>query len=324
MAGAARAERSLAASRTTRILLLGGSGQVGSALLSRLAEWGEVTAPRRSQLDLGSAPALREAVRALQPAIVVNAAAYTAVDRAEAEPEFALRVNADAPAILAEEARRCGAILLHYSTDYVFDGAKTTPYGEEDATGPLNVYGRSKLLGEERVAAASGAWFIVRTGWVYAARGRNFLLTLLRRGGEQETLKVVADQVGTPTPAAAVAEATLDILRACRGPGAYERAQSLAGIYHAGCAGQASWFQFARAIFSEAGSAGLGATLKVAQVLPITSAEYAAAASRPRYSVLSKEKIARTFGFQPPRWEDGLAEVMRQVAGRAPAQEAAR
>ncbi|HXZ27093.1 MAG TPA: dTDP-4-dehydrorhamnose reductase, partial [Terriglobales bacterium] len=266
--------------------MLGGGGQVGSALLPGLAELGEVSAPGHSQLDLGSAPALRKAVRALQPAIVVNAAAYTAVDRAEAEPEFALRVNADAPAILAEEARRCGAVLLHYSTDYVFDGAKTTPYDEEDATGPLNVYGRSKLLGEEGVAAVGGAWFILRTGWVYAARGNNFLLTILRRGAEQETLAVVEDQVGTPTPAAVVARATLDVLRACRGQNAYECAQGRSGIYHAGCAGQASWFQFALAILAEAGSAGLGATLKVAQVLPITSAEYAAAALRPRYSVL--------------------------------------
>ncbi len=310
-------EGALPASRTTRILLTGGSGQVGSALLPRLDELGEVSAPSRSQLDLDSEPALRAAVRALHPAVIVNAAAYTAVDRAEAEPELALRVNADAPAILAEEARRCEAILLHYSTDYVFDGTKTTPYREEDAAAPLNVYGRTKLLGEQRVAAAGGAYFVLRTGWVYAARGKNFLLTMLRRAAAQETLRVVEDQVGTPTSAEVVAQATLGILRRCwQAADRYAYARDLAGILHASCAGQASWFEFALSIFAEGRNAGLGDGFKAAQVLPITTAEYPTAAQRPRYSVLSKDKITHVFGFQPPPWRDSLAQVMQQYAHR--------
>lgn len=287
---------------------------------------GEVYAPTHAQVDLGSEPAIRAALRAFEPALVINAAAHTAVDQAESEPELAQRVNAAAPAVLAQEAARLRAILVHYSTDYVFDGSKRTPYQEDDPTSPLNVYGRTKREGEQGVAAVGGAYFILRTGWVYASRGRNFLVTMLRLGAEREALRVVDDQVGTPTPADVVAEATLNLLQRCRGQasGPYEFARSLAGIYHAGCGGQASWYQFALSIFAEARNAGLEARLRVAQVVPISSEEYPAVARRPRYSVLAKDKIARAFGFQPPSWEDGLARVMRQYAHSATREESAR
>ena len=308
------------------MLLTGGSGQVGRALFPLLKELGEVFAPSRSQLDLSSESSLRAAVRTFEPSIIVNAAAHTAVDRAESEPELAQRINGDAPAILAEEALRLHSLLVHYSTDYVFDGTKRTPYREDDPTGPLNVYGRTKLLGEQGVAAAGGAYFVLRTGWVYASRGRNFLLTMLRLGAEREELRVVDDQVGTPTPADSLADATLNILeRVCGGSSdAYESARSLSGIYHAGCEGEVSWFQFALAIFTQARNSDLGARLKVSQVLPISTEEHPTAAQRPRYSVLSKEKIRRTFHLEPVSWQDGLARVMHQCAQPAPMKESMR
>lgn len=299
-----------------RVLLTGGSGQVGSALLPLLREMGEVYAPSHAQLDLGSGQALRDAVRAFEPRLVINAAADTLVDRAEAEPEAARRVNADAPAILAQEAVRRRAILVHYSTDYVFDGSRRSPYKEDDPTGPLNVYGRTKLEGDQGVAAAGGAYFVLRTGWIYASRGRNFLATMLRLGAEREVLRVVDDQVGTPTPAPVVAQATIEILRRCweQAAGAYEWARGLAGIYHAGCAGQTSWYRFALAIFEEARERGLEARLRVREVVPITSEQFPTAAQRPRYSVLSKEKIQRAFGIQPPDWQEELRRVMQECA----------
>lgn len=296
----------------TRILLLGRTGQVGSELLPRLNAFAEVIAPDRSQLDLASEDSLRSTVRSIRPAIIINAAAYTAVDRAESEPELAARINAVAPAVLAQEARNCGAFLIHYSTDYVFDGGKRTPYLEQDVPAPLNQYGRSKLAGEQDVMRVGGVYFILRTSWVYAARGSNFLLTMLKLGRERETLRVVNDQTGSPTSAAVIADATISILQKCRASETYESMRPFAGIYHLTCSGETTWFEFARAIFAEAQKLGLGDNLKVKEVVPISTAEYNAAARRPLYSVLSTEKFKSVFNFEPPHWSDVLPEVLRE------------
>jgi dTDP-4-dehydrorhamnose reductase len=305
----------LSKSQKIRILLIGASGQVGFELQSRLPAFGEVIAPVRAQLDLGSEDSIREVVRSSQPAIIVNAAAYTAVDRAETERELAMRVNGIAPGILAEEAKRCRAILLHYSTDYVFDGQKNVPYLEEDQTAPLNEYGRTKLIGEQRMAAIGGAYVILRTSWVYAPRGGNFLLTMLRRGAESDSLRIVDDQTGSPTSAAAIGDATLAVLQNClkRDSNSYDYVRELCGVYHASCSGQTSWHGFARSIFEEAKKTELGPKLKVQQVVPISTEEYPTPARRPRYSVLSNEKRLRTFNFQLPDWRDCLNKVMRQL-----------
>lgn len=301
----------------TRILLLGRTGQVGSELLSRLNAFAEVIAPDRSQLDLASEDSIRFTVQSVRPAFIINAAAYTAVDRAESELELATRINAVAPAVFAQEARSCGAILIHYSTDYVFDGTKRMPYLEHDVTAPLNQYGRSKLAGEQEVMRVGGVYFILRTSWVYAARGSNFLLTMLKLGRERETLRVVNDQKGTPTSASVIADATIAILRECQALETYDRMLPLAGIYHLTCGGDTTWFEFARAIFAEAQRLGLGENLKVKEVVPISTADYNAPARRPLYSVLSTRKFRSVFHFEAPDWRDTLSEVLRDVIPKA-------
>lgn len=281
-------------------------------MLGRLSLLGEVVALSRSELDLAEPEAIRRTVRLIRPDIIVNAAAYTAVDRAETEPDVAMQVNGAAPGILAEEAKYLRALLVHYSTDYVFDGSKRSPYLEEDATQPLNQYGKSKLAGEREVAKAGGAYFILRTSWVYAARGSNFLLKMLQLGSEREVIRVVSDQIGSPTPASVVADATMAVLMRCSG---FEAAQHVSGIYHATCDGQTSWFEFARAIFAQAEENGL-AGLKVKEVLPISTNEFPSSCRRPSYSVLSCNKIEQTFAFRTPDWREELTKVMRLIAGR--------
>ena len=294
-----------------RILLLGRTGQVGSELLPRLSTFGEVIAPGRSQLDLASEEAIRSTVRSIRPAIIINAAAYTAVDRAESEPELATRINAVAPAVLAQEARKCGAILIHYSTDYVFDGNKGAPYVEQDVPAPLNQYGRSKLTGEQDMMSAGGVYFILRTSWVYAERGSNFLLTMLTLGRERESLRIVNDQTGAPTSATVIADATISVLRKCQAPGSHESMNPFAGIYHLTCSGETTWFEFARAIFAETRKLGTGEEFKVKEVIPISTSEYGAPAQRPLYSVLSTEKFQSIFDFAPPHWHNALLDVLR-------------
>lgn len=270
-----------------------------------------MVALNRSQLDLARADSIRDAVRSTCPNIIVNAAAYTAVDRAETETELAMQVNAIGPGILAEEAKRCRALLVHYSTDYVFDGSKRCPYTEQDATHPLNQYGKTKLTGEQNVAQAGGAHFILRTSWVYAPRGSNFLLKMLQLGSERESLRVVSDQTGSPTPASLVADATMSILR--RFCTAQKDAPDLSGIYHVACSGETSWFQFAQAIFAHARKS-TPAHLKIRETLPISTEEFPSPCQRPRYSVLSCEKIAQTFAFRAPEWQKELSGVMRLIA----------
>ena len=273
-----------------RILLTGAGGQVGWELKSTLAALGEVQAFDRAQLDLADTPRLIAAVRAMQPDAIVNAAAYTAVDKAETEREAAFAVNAMAPRVLAQEARRAGALLVHYSTDYVFDGGKATPYLEHDPTGPVSVYGESKLAGEQAIAASGCRHLILRTSWVYGPRGRNFLLTMLRLARERPELRVVDDQVGAPTSSLEIARATATLL-----------AKGALGLYHMTAAGETSWCGFARAILARAGLA--------TPVVAIRTADYPTPAKRPRNSRLDCSRLRADHGVALAPWEDALAEV---------------
>ena len=288
-----------------KILLLGATGQIGNALRRTLLPLGSVTAPSRAQADLANLDGLRALLQAQAPDLLVNAAACTAVDQAENDPAPARRVNAEAVAVLAAHARQSGALLVHYSTDYVFDGQGTRPYLPDDATAPLGVYGRSKRDGEEAVRAAGGRHLIFRTAWVYAAHGHNFLRTMLRVGRERDELRVVADQIGTPTPAALIADATA---RALRHPG------GLSGIWHLTASGQTSWHGFAEEIFRQALAAGM--IERAPQVTPITTAEYPTPARRPAYSCLDTSSLEADFGIELPDWRDGVGKVLRELAQR--------
>jgi dTDP-4-dehydrorhamnose reductase len=286
------------------ILLLGGTGQIGFELRRALAPLSPVIAPRRAELDLAQLPALPAFLRACAPAIIVNAAAYTAVDAAERNRAEAFVLNAEMPAILAEEARRSSIPLVHYSTDYVFDGRRPSPYVETDAAAPLNVYGESKREGELAVVAGGGPHLILRTSWIYAARGRNFLLTIRRLAAEREELAVVDDQTGAPTWARMVAEATAQILAQCRAPdGSFDLA-SCSGIFHLSAAGATTWHGFAAAILGASAAPRLRA---------ITSEAFGRVALRPRYSVLSNAAFQRTFGLALPSWEEQLRLCLEEL-----------
>jgi len=278
-----------------KILLTGREGQVGWELQRSLAALGDVVATNRHELDLRDSTAMRRSVREARPDIIVNAAAYTAVDNAESERDIATQVNAIAPAILAEQAKLLGALLVHYSTDYVFDGSKQAPYKEEDTPNPLSVYGRTKLEGEQAIAASKCRHLIFRTSWVYAPRGRNFLLAILKAAREKPELRVVDDQFGAPTSSAAIAEATARVLRA-GGP---------EGLYHMSAGGRTSWFNFAHAILHKLAIA--------TPVIPIRSDQYPAKAIRPRNSVLDNARLKQAFDVSLPGWESQLEQVVSQV-----------
>jgi dTDP-4-dehydrorhamnose reductase len=279
-----------------KILLTGASGQVGYELLRSLQGLGEVIAPDRRQMDLADLDQVRAVLRAVRPDLIVNPAAYTAVDQAEAEPELAHRVNALAPAVMAAEAKLLGAAMVHYSTDYVFDGSKAGPYVETDPTAPLNVYGQSKLAGEQALAAAGIPHLILRTSWVYGMRGKNFLLTMLRLAKERDQLRVVADQVGAPTWSRTIADSTALILAQGKAGGAHWwRAHS--GIYHLSAQGQTSWYGFTEEIVAAAGL--------VCELIPIGSADYPTPAPRPRNSVMSSDKLIAAF-CRLPEWRAAL------------------
>ncbi|GAB6041067.1 dTDP-4-dehydrorhamnose reductase [Endothiovibrio diazotrophicus] len=290
------------------ILLLGASGQVGWELQRTLATLGAVVAPGASgalpkalpRVDLSDAAALRAVVAEVRPALIVNAAAYTAVDRAEEEPALAEAINTIAPGVLAEEAKRCGCALVHYSTDYVFDGAANRPYREDDPTAPQGVYGRTKLAGEEAVRAVGGDHLILRTAWVYGLRGHNFLRTMLRLGGERERLAVVDDQRGTPTWSRAIAEATAQVVAQ---PGALSER---GGTYHLTCDGETTWHGFAAAIFRRAPHLEGAAPPALRELKAITTAEYPTPARRPAYSVLDNGRLEEAFGVRLPPWERAL------------------
>ncbi len=280
------------------ILLTGADGQLGWELARTLGPLGEVHACARTHLDVTNADAVREVVARLKPDVIVNAAAYTAVDRAESEEVSAMLVNARAPRLLAEEAEKLGAWLLHYSTDYVFDGAKRAAYREDDEPNPLSAYGRSKLAGEQAIVAAASRHLIFRVSWLYGNHGNNFLRSMLELGAARDAFGVVADQQGAPTWHRLVAEATAIVLGQLRSA-AHPR--SVSGIYHLTCSGHASWFDFAQAIF-DAYEPSRRPTL-----MPLTTEQYAATAQRPRNSFLANDKIRAKFGIVMPSWRDALA-----------------
>ena len=292
--------------------MTGADGQVGRALLSQFANTAELIACNRQSLDLSNLDQIRARIREARPEIIINAGAYTAVDRAESERDLAMTINGQAPGILAEEAKQIGALLIHYSTDYVFDGSKAGPWLEDDLTNPLSVYGASKLLGEEAIRAAGGRYLIFRTSWVYAPEGKNFLLTMLRLGRERDSLNVVDDQIGAPTTAAELARATdeiaTDILNSKFGP-----ESNWAGTYHMTCSGAVSWCGFVRAIFERAPEL-LGGKKPV--VNPIKTSEYPTPAKRPLNSVLSNEKLQQRFGVSLAGWQLALDRILNTISSQ--------
>lgn len=297
-----------------RILLLGAAGQLGSALHRTLASSADVLACDRHRADLTRTDDLRTLVRDTHPDVVLNAAAYTAVDRAESEPDLAAAVNAVAPRVLAEEAQRAHALLVHYSTDYVFDGSKVGAWTESDPTIPLNVYGATKLAGEEAIAEVGGPHLIFRTSWVYAPRGNNFLLSLLRLAQTQPTLQVVDDQIGAPTPAAVLAEATRSILVRILDKQLVPTS-SWSGIYHMTCADSVSRFGFAEAIFHQLQSLN---GIPFPNLIPIASVDYPERVCRPRNCILSNQKLHDRFEITLPAWPEALSTTMSQLPPPAP------
>ncbi|MGP8055422.1 MAG: dTDP-4-dehydrorhamnose reductase [Limisphaerales bacterium] len=288
-----------------KILLIGKNGQVGWDLHRTLAPLAEVVAVDYPEINFTNVPALRQFVAATRPSVVVNAAAYTAVDKAETETELCRQVNAVAPGILAEEAKKLGALMVHYSTDYIFDGTKTWHYVETDAPNPLGAYGRSKLEGDLAVKASGADHLIFRLCWVYGARGQNFMLTMQRLAREREKLRVVADQFGCPTWSRMIAETTALALKQVLA-GADRSAYN--GEYHLAAGGQASWHEFASRIIELMPEA----ERKCRAVEKITTAEYPMPAKRPAYSVLDCGKLQKTFGLRLPNWETSLRQVLDQ------------
>jgi dTDP-4-dehydrorhamnose reductase len=292
-----------------RILIMGKNGQVGWELQRTLACLGEVIALDRQTMDLAKPESVKATIREIKPNLIVNAAAYTAVDKAESEPELAMAVNGIAPGIMAEEAKRLGALLVYYSTDYVFDGTKTSPYTEEDLPNPLNVYGRTKLVGEQAIQAVGGAHLIFRTSWVYGNRGKNFLLSVLRLASERDELRIVDDQVGAPTWSRIIAETTALALASCLGGMPNRVSESeLSGVYHLTAGGKTSWFGFAKAILHRS---QLSTSRKLT---PIPSSDYPLPAKRPANSVLSNSKLLQVFHLNNPDWDVGLSLCLQQAA----------
>ncbi len=283
-----------------KILVTGRGGQVGRELSRSLQPLGDVVALDRGAMDLANPDSIRRAIETVKPAVIVNAAAYTAVDRAEDEPDLANAVNAAGPALLAEEARHLGALLLHYSTDYVFDGEKPGPYTESDPTNPKGAYGRSKLEGERLVAGSGCRHIILRTSWVYAERGRNFLLTIRRLASERPELRVVDDQHGAPTSAPAIADATTVII------GLALQGKGEEGLFHLTASGRTSWYEFARLIVARLGP-------NQPRVLPIPTDQYPTRARRPQNSCLDNSRVRRAFGVHMAPWDEEAARILRHL-----------
>ncbi len=300
-----------------RILLLGPQGQVGWELRRSLQALGDVVAVGRSPsafekrtIDLADADALRKLVQDVKPHVIVNAAAYTAVDKSEEEPELAMAVNGVAPGILAEEAKHLRSGLVHYSTDYVFDGSGDRPWREEDKPAPINTYGQTKLAGEEAIGAAGAGHLILRVSWVHGVHGANFVKTMLRLGGQRPELSIVSDQIGAPTSARVIADATAQILAQCH-PDASGDLRERGGILHLTCGGETNWYEYALEIFRQARERGLN--LKVQQVKPIPTTAYPVPAKRPLNSRMNCNKLAERFHLIPPDWQTALWHVMEEL-----------
>lgn len=287
-----------------KVLITGRNGQVAQALLSSLAGLGELTCLGRAELDLSDVQAIRQRVRTLRPDLIINAAAYTAVDQAETDADNAFAINAVAPGVLAEEAKALGVPLIHYSTDYVFDGSKASPYREDDEPQPLGVYGQSKLAGEQAITAAGGDYLILRTSWVYSLYGRNFLLTMQRLLQEREELRVVSDQVGAPTWAGTIADTTRALIEQWQQgtPGPW-------GTYHLTGLGETSWFGFAEAIGEQLRSTGK----PCARLVPIASSEYPTPAQRPLNSRLDCSRLQTAWNVRLPTWQGALADCLNNA-----------
>lgn len=284
-----------------KILLTGKTGQIGGELNNVLKDMGELVAVGREQLDLAQIDSIESTVLDIQPDIIVNTAAYTAVDKAEEESDLAMTVNAVAPGVLAKAAKKAGAGLIHYSTDHVFEGRSNTPYREEDATGPLSVYGKSKLAGENAIVEAGIPYLILRTAWVYSLQGKSFLKTITKLAAERDTLRIVDDQIGAPTWARSIALATRKILEQYlkNGP-----EPSLSGIFHLTCQGKTSWYGFAKEILNLSGAS------QNTELLPIPTSDYPTPAARPPYSLLCNEKVKKVFAIEMPHWHDTIKNCL--------------
>lgn len=288
-----------------RVLVTGAGGQVGAEVVRELAGIAEVVAHDRKTLDLARPDAIVARIREARPDVIVNAGAYTAVDRAETDEDLASTVNGVAPGIIAGEAKRAGALLVHFSTDYVFDGTAERPYVETDPVNPLGAYGRTKLAGERAVAASGCAHVTLRTSWVYGPRGKNFMLTMLRLAATQPELRVVDDQRGAPTTGRQLARVVGALVSDVG------RAKDAGGLYHASAAGETTWFRFAQAIFALRARTRQGFTAP--RLIPIATSEYPTPARRPAYSVLSSDKLARSLGVRIPDWRAGLEEALSDL-----------
>lgn len=293
-----------------KILLTGKHGQVGFELQRALAPLGEVHAVDYAECDLADAAAISTLVRSVRPDLIVNPGAYTAVDKAESEPELAHAVNAVAPGVLGTEAEKLGAWVVHYSTDYVFDGSKSGVYTEDDLTNPLSVYGQTKRDGEIALQESGARYLIFRTSWVVGAHGSNFAKTILRLALEREQLNVVADQSGAPTSAALLADVTSQLVRQRQREGADRFPY---GLYHLVAGGDTTWCEYARFVVSEALAAGRSLKLSPDRICAIPSLEYHTAAKRPANSRLSTDKLRKTFGFEVPDWQNGVRHVLQQI-----------
>lgn len=297
-----------------RILITGKTGQVGYELERRLQGLGEIIAVDRSQMDLANLAQVRDVIRAVKPNLIINPAAYTAVDKAESRPQLAMLINAEAPAVMAKEAKKIGAAIIHFSTDYVFDGTKTTPYTEGDFTCPINIYGQSKLVGEQAIQSADIPYLILRTSWVYGMHGKNFLLTILRLAKERDELTAVNDQYGAPTWSRSISNATAHIVGQVNHSGKKaEWWQENSAIYHLTSQGNTTWHGFAQEIIAKATQLGL-LIKHPPQIHAIATKDYSAPALRPLNSLLNTERLTRAFNITCPTWQDSLFKCLLSSA----------